>query len=365
MGNSIPASIDELFLNRRAYFAFNTRTAIRSACDLLDLMPGDEILVPDYNCGSEIDPLRHAGLRVTLYPVGRDLVADPAAIASLVSPRTRAIYVTHYFGFLQPQLAQIRVLCDTRGLRLLEDCALSLLSGQTPAEGRIGDVAFFCLHKFFPVLGGGVLVVNDKDLQKDPRFDRPAQRRAEAKFATRHALATVLGRNRMRQIKRTLMGKPDTPVFQTPSVEIDIPEHYYFDPDLIGRKISHLTVRLLHGAKLSDSILQRRANWQAYHELLAQIPAAKPLISTLPDFVCPHSMPVQIPNRDRIAFELQNDGIDVTAWWAGFHQGLDWATAGEDAKRMKHNVLSLPLSPSLTRDEIIRIADHLAVRLGA
>ena len=117
--------VPRLFEGRDVRWSFNARVAIRAACDLLQLTPGDEVLAPAYNCGSELDPLIHAGLTVTLYPVGRDGVADPEQIAAQITSCTRAVYVTHYFGFLQPHLDDIRALCDARGLRLIEDCALT------------------------------------------------------------------------------------------------------------------------------------------------------------------------------------------------------------------------------------------------
>ena len=75
-----------LFAGRRVSYSFNTRVAIRHACDLLRLNPGDEVLVPAYNCGSELDPLLDAGLTLRLYPVGRDARIDPAQIAALITP---------------------------------------------------------------------------------------------------------------------------------------------------------------------------------------------------------------------------------------------------------------------------------------
>ncbi|NJM81621.1 MAG: DegT/DnrJ/EryC1/StrS aminotransferase family protein [Tabrizicola sp.] len=124
-----------LFKGRRASHWFSTRVAIRRGCDVLGLKPGDEVLVPAYNCGSETDPLRHAGLTVSLYPVNRQTGVDPDEVARRITPRTRAIYLIHYFGFLHPATADIRRICDTHGLHMIEDCALSLLSGPPRHEG--------------------------------------------------------------------------------------------------------------------------------------------------------------------------------------------------------------------------------------
>lgn len=359
-----PSRVQDLFTGRHVHFSFNTRTAIRVACDALGLVPGDEVLVPAYNCGSEIDPLLHAGLSVTLYPTGRDLVADPDAITKYLSPRTRAIYVTHYFGLLQPRLAEIRALCDARGLWLMEDCALSLLSGSRPAEGLSGDVSFFCFHKFFSAPGGSALVINTGDLPLAPIFDRPPLRRTEFKFMARRILGALIGIDRLRRAKRAFSKTPTGQIIQSSGTKQDIPSHYYFNPDLTGRRMSRLAANAIRSADLDAAIQRRRRNWQIYQELLLRVPEAELLVSDLPHDVCPHSMPVLIPDRDRIVSELQAAGVEVTAWWAGFHQGLDWSTAG-DALDLKNGVLSLPLSPSLTRSDLANIVALLAARLAA
>lgn len=363
--SSIPVDrAQDLFKGRQVHFAFNTRTAIRVACDTLGLKPGDEVLVPAYNCGSEIDPLHHAGLSTPIYPVGLDLIADPDLIADLISPRTRAIYITHYFGLLQPRLAEIRALCNSHGLRMMEDCALSLLSGSSPAEGRTGDVSFFCFHKFFSVPSGSALLINVEDLPQSPSFDRPPCRREDVKFIARRIINGTLGIDRLKRVKRIFDKGMTDQNLHSPETQQDIPSHYYFNPDLMGRRMSGLTANAIRHIDLNAAVQQRRKNWQIYRDLLAEIPEVRPLIPDLPNDICPHSMPVLIPDRNRIATELQSANFDVTAWWAGFHQGLDWSNAG-DALVLKNEVLSLPLAPSVTKTRISIIVEQLAARLSS
>src|SRR5690606_16481693 len=90
--------IPALFRGRRVAYSFNARVAIRQACDILGLKAGDGVLVPGWNCGSEVDPLLDAGLELSLYPVNRSGAIDPDAVARMIGPKTRAIYFTHYFG---------------------------------------------------------------------------------------------------------------------------------------------------------------------------------------------------------------------------------------------------------------------------
>ena len=363
----MPKTGEALLSGRRVSWAFNTRIAIRASVDLLGLRPGDEVLAPAYHCGSEVDPLLHAGLKVTLFPVAQDLVVRPEDVAARITPATKAIYVIHYFGWLQPHMQALRDLCDARGLRLMEDCALSLLSGDRPAEGHWGDVAFFCAYKFLPVLGGGALVVNAPDLPDPPHFSLPVAGGEEWRFALRRTLAATGGLDVLRGLKRRLRPGQEVPHGTdqgADNTDQDIPASYYFDEKLMGRAISAATARAIRRSDPGAIIAARRANWQLLRDLVSGIPQARLLFEALPDWVCPLSLPVLIPDRDRIAARLQAQGEDVTPWWSGFHRRLDWAEAG-DAICLKNAVLALPVAQGLQRPALERSAARLAAALSA
>src|SRR5262249_36913800 len=59
----------EWFAGAAVHYTHTARTAINKALAALNLRAGDEILVPAYNCGSELDVLLQAGLRVRLYRI--------------------------------------------------------------------------------------------------------------------------------------------------------------------------------------------------------------------------------------------------------------------------------------------------------
>ncbi|NOC94218.1 MULTISPECIES: DegT/DnrJ/EryC1/StrS family aminotransferase [unclassified Ruegeria] len=348
-----------LFRKRPVFWSFNTRVAIRAACDLLALQPGDEVLVPAYNCGSEVDPLIDAGLSVRLYPVSDNLLADPDRIAPLITERTRAIYVTHYFGVIQPSLTGLRALCDRHGLRLIEDCALSLLSGQTPAEGRVGDVSVFCFYKFVPVLGGGALVINAPDLHAEHPFTRPPPRKMVTKMLLRAGLGNVLGTARLKGLVQALRGGGQIPVDMCPERELeDIPSHYYFDPALRSTRMSAFAARPLRAFSVSEAIATRRANWERYRELLTDVAGVRMLVPELTVDTCPLNMPVLVEERDRVVQALQHGGIGATPWWAGFNRNLDW-TGQAEAMALKNDAVSLPLHQYLSEAHVDYIVSEL------
>src|SRR2546428_1353736 len=122
---------------------------------------GGTVLVPDYHHGNEVRAIRAAGASIVWYRIGRDLLPDLDELDALCRQGARALLAIHYFGRPQP-IDEIGRMCRERGILLVEDCALALLSeaGGRPL-GTFGDYAVFCLYKTLPVPNGGVLVANN------------------------------------------------------------------------------------------------------------------------------------------------------------------------------------------------------------
>ena len=355
-----------LFRGRRVAFSFNTRTALRQACDLLGLQPGDEVLAPAYNCGSELDPLLHAGLKVMFFPVDRQASVDVAAIEACITPRTRAIYLIHYFGFLQPMTAALRALCDARRLFLIEDCALSLLSGAAPAEGRAGDISVFCFYKFFPTIGGGALVINNDRIAGEARFEKKLPLRMTGKPLLRASFDMALGAERRTALMRRLKPGPSDPIAASgieSDAHPDMPSDYYFDDRLRGARINGLTARQIRSFDISAATATRRSNYRTYLAAFTGLQGIAPLFPHLPAEACPLSMPVLVENRDALAKKLAAQGIVATPWWAGYNRHLDF-TDQPEACHLKNHVLSLPCHQYLGEAEVRYIASVLQV-LGA
>lgn len=347
--------VPALFSGRRVTCSYSTRVAIRRACDLLGLVPGDQVLAPAYHCGSELDPLLHAGLQVRLYATGEDTVIDPAVVAARITPRTRALYLIHYFGFLQPATAALRALCDARGLVLIEDCALSLLSGAHPVEGRVGDVALFCFYKFFPTIGGGALVLNTDRITGDARFTRRAPVGLTGKPLVRAGLDLALGAERRMALMRRLKPKAAAPA---PEPDADMPADYYFDPRLLDTALSAVTARQIASFDISEAIAVRRRNYSLYQAEMASLPTLRPLFPDLPPEACPLLFPVVTDSRDALAASLVQRGIAATPWWAGYHRALDFS-GQTTARFLKDHVLALPCHQYLEPDAIRHICQVL------
>jgi dTDP-4-amino-4,6-dideoxygalactose transaminase/glycosyltransferase involved in cell wall biosynthesis len=353
------------FGDRQVYYVHKARTAIRRACQLLNLTAQDEVLAPAYNCGAEIDALLSSGVLVTLYEVERSSYIDIADLSRRVTNKTKVIYVTHYFGFPQP-VSKIKKLCVEKGIFLIEDCALSLFSCDGPTKlGSVGDIAVFNFPKVLPVPDGGALVINNPDLAKDvwllrnppipgtfsevlPLFKSYILRQSENTILY-PLLWSVLKRTR-----RFSRNGSD----QALAGLCEIPKTYYFDEHLSDRAASEITKRILRTCHVNAIVEQRRKNFALYSSLLSDAEGVEPLFRTLPEGVCPLCFPVIVKNRKQICDWMRDLSIDVVEWWSGYHRGFSWQQY-PNARFLKDNLLALPVHQQLKHSHVELIGKKL------
>lgn len=347
------------------YPCFNARAAIAKACTLFGHERGSEILVPSYNCGSEVEPLLHHGYKVSLYRVDEDMQIDIDDMEARIGPATRAIYMTHYFGCLQPQSRDVRALCDRHNLRLIEDCALALFS---EADGRkagsYGDIAIFCFSKYFPTDVGGGMVVNDKELRGNLAFARPGPSGAALRTVLRGAARDLIGARSPRPARQDGVDAAgaktiDVAVQVQDGILPDMPASYYYNPAFEDAAMHWVTRRALLSFSVAETIATRRANFSAYLQLLPEDSSLRHLLPELQVGMVPLAFPVVLSERDTIVRLLNQRGISVSPWWQGYHQGLDW-NGFEEAKQLKNSVLALPVHQELDRRHIEYICETLA-----
>ena len=145
-------------------FVTSGRVGIALALKHMGAGRNDKILVPAYHCSSMIEPVLWVGATPVYYRVHENASVDLADVRAKIDSATKALLVTHYFGFHQDMPA-IRALCDEAGIAVIEDCAhafFGTVAGHPP--GWYGDYAIASSMKFFPVFDGGCLVSSRRGL---------------------------------------------------------------------------------------------------------------------------------------------------------------------------------------------------------
>lgn len=166
--------VRELEQRFRDYFsvefalATNTGTsALHSAFFGIGLQPGDEVIAPTYTFLATAMPVYVCNAVPVLVDVDPDTgLLDPCKLASALTPRTKAIVVTHLSGF-PVDMKQVMAFARNHGLAVVEDCAQAhgaICDGRL--VGTWGDVAIFSLQgrKLVPAGEGGMLVTESREI---------------------------------------------------------------------------------------------------------------------------------------------------------------------------------------------------------
>jgi dTDP-4-amino-4,6-dideoxygalactose transaminase len=146
--------------------------ALEMAALLLDVGPGDEVVVPSFTFVSTANAFALRGARPVFADVRPDtLNLDEARLDALITPRTKAVVVVHYAGVGCEMDAILRV-AGRHGVPVVEDNAHGLFGAYAGRPlGTLGCLATLSFHetKNFSCGEGGALVIND------PRFIERAE----------------------------------------------------------------------------------------------------------------------------------------------------------------------------------------------
>jgi dTDP-4-amino-4,6-dideoxygalactose transaminase len=140
--------------------------ALEMAAILIDIQPGDEVIMPSYTFVSTANAfvLRGAVIKfVDIRPDTKNI--NEALIEAAITERTKAIVPVHYAGVCCDMDAIMKV-ADRFGLYVIEDAAQGMSSTyQGKPVGSIGHMAAYSFHetKNYTSAGeGGLLIINDR-----------------------------------------------------------------------------------------------------------------------------------------------------------------------------------------------------------
>lgn len=316
-------------------------------------LSGHEVLFPAYFHGVELDPLLAAGIRPSFFPVDGQMQVRCEEVLSRISPRTRAVYLTHYLGFPGP-VREIAEACRERGIPLIEDCALAFLSrlGDRPL-GSFGDAAVFCLYKTLPVADGGVLVLREPSPTPSPPA-RPPLRAPLMATASSLALHFQLNGNRAAQLTMAALRTLGRGIVRRVS-----PEHIGVGSQLFELRHAHFAMSplsrlVLAGQHLSTIVEHRRRNFLILLDRLRSI--SSPVFDRLPEGVCPLFYPLRVRDKRAVMERLSSRGIESVNLWSLSHPAMPEGTFPE-VDQLRRTIVEVPCHQDLSPETMGAIAD--------
>lgn len=331
--------------DREVIYTFQARNAIALLCKALQIGPKDEVLVPAYNCGAEIDPYFKAGANAILYGIDEKLRVDIDDIIRKIRPATRIIHVTHFFGWPQ-DITSLAKLCKEKKIFLIEDCAQALFSnGPDNSIGKTGDAAVYSFVKSLPSPDGGALVVNSGILREPSVLREPP-----LKYTLRSCMPLLkkwfMNSNSVWQkyeLTRNFFIKSwkKNPEKKGTEPRPTMLKSNYLLPKNIDLSISRISRGVVASTDVAATIEKRRRNFSYLQKELFKISGIFPVFDSLPDGVCPMSFPFMVKNRKQWTDSLDNKGILVQGW-PGYYPGFNWDEFPV-ACSLKDNLLTLPV----------------------
>ena len=157
---------------RQALLTTSCTDALEMAALLLDIRPGDEVLMPAFTFVSAANAFVLRGAKVVFVDsTALNPNLDAGALAALVTPRTRAIVPVHYAG-IACDMDTVLTVARQHNLAVVEDTAHAIDSyhrGQL--LGSLGHLGAFSFHETKNIISGegGLLAIND------PRYGNRAE----------------------------------------------------------------------------------------------------------------------------------------------------------------------------------------------
>ena len=160
------AWIEENTGTQKALLTTSCSTALEMAALLLDIKPGDEVIMPSYTFVSTANAFVMRGAEIVFVDIRPDTQnIDEKLIEDAITDKTKAIAPVHYAG-VGCEMDTIMETARAHGLKVVEDAAQGVMSSyKGRALGSIGDFGCFSFHetKNYSMGEGGAVLVNDPE----------------------------------------------------------------------------------------------------------------------------------------------------------------------------------------------------------
>lgn len=319
-------------------------TALEMSAILIDLKPGDEIIVPSFTFSSTVNAFLLRGAKPIFCDIRKDTMnIDETLIEGLITDNTRAIYCVDYAG-VPCEMDVINDIANRHGLFVIEDAAQAVGSTyKGEYAGKLSEFGCYSFHetKNYVMGEGGAIVINQE------------------KYMERAEIIREKGTNR-RNVLRGLVDK-------------------YTWHDIGSSFLPSDVLAAILAAQLEryDEIMEKRlAVWNTYQEILKPYEATGHLVApTIPDEVQHngHMYNIILPSeeiRTQLIAKLKEKGIIAYICYVPLHSspmGIKLGYKAEDVPVTEDygkRVLRLPLYADMTKEDAIFVAESVKEILG-
>ena len=159
--------------------------ALEMACILIDLKPGDEVIMPSFTFVSTANAVVLRGAVPVFCDINsKTFNLDETKLDKCLSEKTKAIIAVHYAG-QSCEMEQIMDFAKKHNLYVIEDAAQSVSSFyQGRHSGTIGDIGCFSFHETKNIIcgEGGALLINNPDFMERAEIIREKGTNRESFF---------------------------------------------------------------------------------------------------------------------------------------------------------------------------------------
>ena len=315
----------------KALLTHSCTAALEMAALLLDIQPGDEVIMPSYTFVSTANAFVLRGGVPVFVDIRPDtLNIDENLIEAAITPRTKAIVPVHYAG-VACEMDAIMDIAQRHNLFVIEDAAQGVMSSyKGKALGAIGHMSAYSFHETKNVISGegGALLINDE------------------RFAERAEIIREKGTNRSLFFR----GQVDKYTW------VDIGSSYL--PSEINA--AFLWAQL----EEAESITQNRLKtWETYHRLLEPLEQAGLLRRPIIPVNCTHNAHmyyILVPEdvgRGKVIQHLKDNGINTVFHYVPLHTSPAGKRLGRthgtlvNTLTLSERLIRLPIWVGITQEQ--------------
>ena len=159
----------------KALLATSCTHALEMAALLLDIKPGDEVIMPSFTFVSTADAFVLRGAKIVFVDIHPDTMnIDERLIEDAITEKTKAIVPVHYAG-VGCEMDAIMDIAKRHNLKVVEDAAQGVMSEyKGHALGSIGDYGCYSFHetKNYSMGEGGAILIKDENKIEDAEILR-------------------------------------------------------------------------------------------------------------------------------------------------------------------------------------------------